>query len=75
MIPLLVKACSASLQAYSPSAQVKAAAAQVGDRNCNGEKKILYSTNEVIRYIERYSGSYRILYTDIMIDYSGSNHL
>jgi hypothetical protein len=38
MIPLLVKTCSASLQAYSPSARVKAAAAQVGDHNWNGEK-------------------------------------
>jgi hypothetical protein len=39
---------SASFQASSPSAQVKAAAAQVGDRNWNWEKKILCSTIEVI---------------------------
>jgi hypothetical protein len=44
MVSLLVKACSTSIQASSPSAQVKAAAAQVGDRNWNWEKKILCPT-------------------------------
>lgn len=36
--------CSASLQAYSPLASGKAAAAQVRDRNWNWEKRILCPT-------------------------------
>jgi hypothetical protein len=36
----LVKTCSASLQAYSPPARIKVAAAQVGDHNWNGEEKL-----------------------------------
>ena len=45
---LLVQARSASVQASSPSPQVKAAAAQVGDRNWNLRKKILCPTIEVV---------------------------
>jgi hypothetical protein len=47
MAPFLAQACLASLQAYSPSAQVKAAAVEVGDLNWNGEKKIILPTMEV----------------------------
>jgi hypothetical protein len=35
----LARACLGSLQAYSPTAQAKAVAAQVGGLNWNGEKK------------------------------------
>jgi hypothetical protein len=38
MVTLLAQARSALVQASSPSAQVKVAAAQVGDRNWNWEK-------------------------------------
>jgi len=48
MAPLLVQVRSASVQASSPSAQVKAAAAQAGDRNWNWRKKILCPTMEVL---------------------------
>jgi hypothetical protein len=41
---LLAHACSASVQASSPSAQVKVAAGQIGDRNWNWKKKFLCST-------------------------------
>ena len=40
------QASSVSLQASSPSAELEAAAAQVGDRKWNWEKKILYLTIE-----------------------------
>jgi len=43
MATLLAQARSASVQASSPSAQVKAAVAKVGDYNWNWEEKILYS--------------------------------
>lgn len=49
MGPLLAQARSALVQASSPSAQDKAAAAQVGDRKWNWEEKILYSIIEVLR--------------------------
>jgi hypothetical protein len=41
------RAASASLQAYSPSTRVKAAAAQVVDLNWNSEKRILLPTIKV----------------------------
>jgi hypothetical protein len=42
MASLLVKACSASVQDSSPSAQIEASAAQVGDRIWSGEKFFMF---------------------------------
>jgi hypothetical protein len=49
MTPLLAGACSASLQVFSPSAQVKAAAAQVVDLNWDGEGKNLIAYHRDIQ--------------------------
>jgi hypothetical protein len=43
MARLLVKACSASLQASSPSPQVEEAAGQVDSRNWNWKKTVIYT--------------------------------
>lgn len=47
MATLLVQALSASVQASSPSTQVKAVEGQVGDRGWDQDKKILSSTVRV----------------------------
>jgi hypothetical protein len=55
---LLAQARSASVQASSPSAQVKVAVAQVGDRNWNWEKKI---------FMFDYVGNWRAAKTDDLV--------
>jgi hypothetical protein len=70
MATLLEQAHSASVQASSPSAQVKAAVAKIGDHNWNWEKKILYSTMGVVSDPQSSSDYNRIYEDDLTSSYS-----
>ena len=75
MATLLAQARSASVQASSPPAQVKAAVAQISDRDWDCEKKTLCSTIRVIRRLNglvAVKGCGICIYKVIMTENKGS---